>query len=91
MNSTIPKPGPKQGLNTLEDQVLRHAYATGQATMTTLPEVDPQLVAAAIESLKQKGYLEADVVPSSGSKPGYVFAAVSRLLPKGTFYCAGIV
>jgi len=59
--------------------------------MTSFPEVDPQLVAAAIESLKQKGYLEADIVPSRGNTPGYAFAAVSRVLPKGTFYCAGIV
>ena len=91
MNSTTPNLGPKQGLNTLEAQVLQHAYATGQATMTSFPGVDPQLIATAIESLQQKGYLEAEIVLSSGNKPGYVFAAVSRLLPKGTFYCAGIV
>lgn len=91
MNSTSPNNRPVQGLNALEDQVLRQAHAKGRVTMDSFPGIDPQLIAAAIESLQQKGYLEADIATSHGNKPGYVFAAVSRVLPKGSFYCTGIV
>lgn len=55
--------------------------------MDSFPGVDPQLIATAIESLHQKGYVKADIALSRGNKSGYVFAAVSRMLPKGFAYC----
>lgn len=83
-------PSFKGELNAYEDKVLRYAYADNEATSDSFPGENRNLIIAAFDSLHQKGYVEALVLPSNGNSPLPVWATILRVLPKGVFYCEGV-